>query len=155
MIFSNLFDRVVSVSQWIWLFLIRVQREVLFQVSFKCYLRAPDVYYEMQIVALLIFFSMQHTWLQQACMELLPHVFCDIWTTIGNYNLWCHFRACERIVRSKELRCKIWGTNETCYHLVWLPITRHRTWLNHYGDVIMGTMASQITSLTIVYSTVY
>ena len=25
----------------------------------------------------------------------------------------------------------------------------------HYGDVIMGTMASQITSLTIVYSTVY
>ena len=26
---------------------------------------------------------------------------------------------------------------------------------NHYSDVIMGTMASQITSLTIVYSTVY
>ena len=26
---------------------------------------------------------------------------------------------------------------------------------NHYGDVIMGTIASQITSLTIVYSTVY
>ena len=25
----------------------------------------------------------------------------------------------------------------------------------HYGDVIMGTMASQITALTIVYSTVY
>ena len=26
---------------------------------------------------------------------------------------------------------------------------------NHYGDVIMGTMASQITSLIIVYSTAY
>ena len=26
---------------------------------------------------------------------------------------------------------------------------------DHYGDVIMGTMVSQITSLTIVYSTVY
>ena len=26
---------------------------------------------------------------------------------------------------------------------------------NHFSDVIMGTMASQITSLTIVYSTVY
>ena len=26
---------------------------------------------------------------------------------------------------------------------------------NHYGDVITGTIASQITSLTIVYSTVY
>ena len=29
------------------------------------------------------------------------------------------------------------------------------TFPGHYGDVIMGTMASQITSLTIVYSTVY
>ena len=28
-------------------------------------------------------------------------------------------------------------------------------WLGHYGDVIMGVMASQITSLTIVYSTIY
>ena len=27
--------------------------------------------------------------------------------------------------------------------------------LSHYSDVIMGAMASQITSLTIVYSTVY
>ena len=39
----------------------------------------------------------------------------------------------------------------------------HSSWMlyvywtcrNHYGDVIMGTMASEITSLTIVYSTVY
>ena len=31
----------------------------------------------------------------------------------------------------------------------------HRLWLiHHYNDVIMGTTASQITSLTIVYSTV-
>ena len=29
------------------------------------------------------------------------------------------------------------------------------TWLEHNNDVIMNTMASQITSLTIVYSTVY
>ena len=28
-------------------------------------------------------------------------------------------------------------------------------WYTHYDDVIMGTVASQITSLTIVYSTVY
>ena len=26
---------------------------------------------------------------------------------------------------------------------------------SHYGDVMIGTMASQITSLTIVYTTVY
>ena len=30
-----------------------------------------------------------------------------------------------------------------------------QSWLNHYIDVIMTTMASQITSLTVVYSTVY
>ena len=29
------------------------------------------------------------------------------------------------------------------------------TYISHYGDVIMGTMASQLTSLTIVYRTVY
>ena len=28
-------------------------------------------------------------------------------------------------------------------------------WLNHYNDGIMGGMASQITNLTIVYSTFY
>ena len=28
-------------------------------------------------------------------------------------------------------------------------------WISHYTEVIMGTIASQITSLTIVYSTVY
>ena len=31
----------------------------------------------------------------------------------------------------------------------------HRDQLNHYNDVIMSAMASQFTSLTIVYSTVY
>ena len=31
----------------------------------------------------------------------------------------------------------------------------HQLAADHYGDVIMGAMASQITSLTIIYSTVY
>ena len=34
----------------------------------------------------------------------------------------------------------------------WIPLTREQ---HHYNDVIMGAMGSQITSLTIVYSTVY
>ena len=35
-------------------------------------------------------------------------------------------------------------------------ISRHQTFsCDHYNDVIMGAIASQITSLTIVYSTVY
>ena len=32
---------------------------------------------------------------------------------------------------------------------------RHHDFRYHYNDVIMGSMASQITSLTIVYSAVY
>ena len=39
-----------------------------------------------------------------------------------------------------------------------LLIRRHNTYpmlISHYSDVIMGATASQITSLTIVYSTVY
>ena len=36
-------------------------------------------------------------------------------------------------------------------HLFYMPFS----WLYHYGYVIMGTIASQLTSLTIVYSTVY
>ena len=36
--------------------------------------------------------------------------------------------------------------------IVWYPCLRHYV---QYNDVIMGTMASQITSLTIAYSTVY
>ena len=38
-------------------------------------------------------------------------------------------------------------------HLVWCTILTN-VW-SHYGDVIMGTIVSQITSLTIVYSVVY
>ena len=34
-------------------------------------------------------------------------------------------------------------------------ILLHETFLYHYNDVIMGTIASQITSLTIAFSTVY
>ena len=40
----------------------------------------------------------------------------------------------------------------------WYPVDLYRLadWsMDHYSDVIMGTIASQITSLTIVYSTVY
>ena len=50
------------------------------------------------------------------------------------------------------------------HHLIFITISSTlKSWktlayaveLLHYSDVIMGTMASQITSLTIVYSTVY
>ena len=39
--------------------------------------------------------------------------------------------------------------------LIYIYIYMKTTSANHYGDVIMGPIASQITSPTIVYSTVY
>ena len=53
----------------------------------------------------------------------------------------CHFR----LLKGNSLWSK--GVMDICHHLCY-----H---LFHYTDVIMGTLASQITSLTIVYSTVY
>ena len=43
--------------------------------------------------------------------------------------------------------CQIWLTKASSRHAMAVPI--------HYCDVIMGAIASQITSLTTVYSTVY
>ena len=37
----------------------------------------------------------------------------------------------------------------------WHPLEILEMSIKHYSDIIMGTMVSQITSLTIVYSTVY
>ena len=50
-----------------------------------------------------------------------------------------------------------------CYYTIWCLLPGHKAtshylnqcWFVHYDDVIMGAMASQITSLMIVYSTVY
>ena len=36
-----------------------------------------------------------------------------------------------------------------------IPVMWHNSCHNHYSDVIMGTIASQITSLSTVYSTIY
>ena len=41
------------------------------------------------------------------------------------------------------------------YHLFAGEITDGAEWTINYSDIIMGTVESQITSLTIVYSTVY
>ena len=46
-----------------------------------------------------------------------------------------------------------WGYNWLC--TVWLTPVGQMILPSHYNDTIMSAMASQITSLTIVYSTVY
>ena len=64
---------------------------------------------------------------------------------------------------TKQLSFKTTNLNGPTYRGKWfIHGAKHRNEnqqlslkLNHYNDVIMGAMASQITSLTIVYSTVY
>ena len=56
---------------------------------------------------------------------------------LGQYTVKC----CENIVQ---------------YDMIFHTVLRQpRNYTNHYNDVIMGMVASQITSLTIVYSIVY
>ena len=50
--------------------------------------------------------------------------------------------------KSTLVRVMVWCRQATCHYL-------SQCWLSHYNYVIMGAMASQITNLTIVYSTVY
>ena len=58
-----------------------------------------------------------------------------------------HF--CPRChTKCKKLICFITEINRLSYYRV-------RLYSKHYSDVIMGAMASQITNLTIVYSTLY
>ena len=53
----------------------------------------------------------------------------------------------KNIISMKKIDLVI--TAPQCIYHQWTPS------LSHYNDIIMGTMASQITSLTIVYSTFY
>ena len=56
---------------------------------------------------------------------------------------WCYKTMTDHLIKSLVPSDVIW---------------RHRSWTTlaqHYNNFIMGTMASQITSLTIVYSTIY
>ena len=63
-------------------------------------------------------------------------------------------------IKSSKVQSVIWSKNNTIFVL--LPhisvaneYTWHSSFATHYSDVIMGAMAYQITSLVIVYSTVY
>ena len=65
------------------------------------------------------------------------------------FNLYCFICMISQLLYSyiikSHFRCKLW----TRFAVGWV------VWVYHYTDVIMGTIASHITSLTIVYSTVY
>ena len=87
------------------------------------------------------------------CAERGSHIPCIHW--------WILF---ESVGRGHDVEV-YWGKQSyTCYRLmdsphkgqgVWKMWLRIKMCLFHYSDIIMCTIASQITSLTIVYSTVY
>ena len=70
---------------------------------------------------------------------------------------WLKSHCIDTTFPRKPLRCYRNPTEGHSTHDIWNP-----TWIGwlgktviYYSDVIMGTMASQITSLTIVYSTIF
>ena len=68
--------------------------------------------------------------------------------------MWPDFAICEWIYRNWHH----WYFHP-CNSLQWRHMSMNVSYFSdcffHYDDVVMGAMASQITSLTIVYSTVY
>ena len=64
---------------------------------------------------------------------------------------------------NKQRKPSLWLSYDATWYNIWYDIyisfimwqNELRLWFNHYDDVIMRAMASQITSLTIVCSNVY
>ena len=69
-----------------------------------------------------------------------------VYTILNRDFLQCH-RALTH--RNRKWNHQYWT------HVVFAEESRISLYYSDYGDVIMGTIASQITSLTVVYSTVY
>ena len=71
------------------------------------------------------------------CSIVIMDIYCVIWTNVLDYRV---LVGCFGLGVFNQLSSR--------YLVLWTNST-------HYGDVIMNTMASQITSLAIVYLTVY
>ena len=67
----------------------------------------------------------------------------------------CKSRRFTIIIRTPPSSIISATKHKTCGSSVWSHILPLKIISHHYNDVIMGTIASQITSLTVVYSTVY
>ena len=72
-----------------------------------------------------------------------PHT--SLWSS-----LFSHWVSSEFEVRSNFHICCCWALGCILVFIIWDHVI-----LRHYTDVIMGAITSQISSLTIVYSTVY
>ena len=77
---------------------------------------------------------------------------CPMWTT------WSFLYVVSIHIRSDNLSCGgRYIELHTTFHVVSVSGTgrSYKSLILHYCDVIMGAVASQITSLTIIYSTIY
>ena len=68
---------------------------------------------------------------------------------------WCLSMNHESSLLNSKLLCKMHSVLRRSYIMYYFKTRIHSVRLGHYSDVIMSAMASQINSLTIVYSTVY
>ena len=84
-------------------------------------------------------------WCHQATMLT------QIWVTIWHHKMWIKWGRMSMGLTVKYLIIKFICTCQ----IVNVQILLFYHYADHYSDVIMGTMASQITRLMIVYSTVY
>ena len=111
-------------------------------------------------------------WWESSCHQCIPHTKGQQYGILLFFFVCHHEQAVERTVAISDLRHYVARVTL----LQWLPWMHMASWHlkvyitmtpvgsgsvgyvvegKHYNDVIMSTMASQITSLTIVYSTVY
>ena len=92
----------------------------------------------------------------------LSQLYCSDWHLNAPYQAWttvcvfCHGIPRTTTCGSDSWICIVLGYLQEVEMNLWHQILWHQnTWDTHYIDVIMTTMASQSTSLTAVYSTVY
>ena len=76
----------------------------------------------------------------------------------GNADLYTHNNKTQQCVNRRDNSWSVVVIIVGCSMSNWMQYVKFMmgsSFFAHYNDVIMGTLASQITSLTIVYSTVY
>ena len=90
----------------------------------------------------------------------------DIWHSDNSSRNWIRFKNYNRHITGQLWGVYCWGLGEYwlcvitapyCIH-IYMALNLDKNTLktgSHYSDIIMSMMASQITSLTIVHSTVY
>ena len=117
------------------------------------------------LMYLTMFFTVNGSWR----IHLIFRLLClqrRFWSQYHSCRGWYQYRPC----RSQHRDLRVYGRTRLSHHVLYQgmgnrrdprPIPRHdhqrgTGWNGkHCGDVIMGAIASQITSLTIVYSAVY